>query len=315
MEKTGLRFGFVGFLALTIAACSVTANDESPSSKEDKGDDTNAVEDEQKPLAELAIADGHKLTFTEVGASQKASILVAESHSPEQPSALVRLDELKAPGVTARDVFFALSKNGTALPERIAMLEETIRGRAQGWGLEKITPSVPETTTPLSGGNKACENGSFVASTYGGILPTNDAWLDRHPDTEYSHYLYTYYGPNGLTQVSSPRYSFTLARYDIRQYRGKACFETIEGAGLPLHKYFHNGDDQWVNLDPLVAFHYRTPGSTTWKSATSMTVPVGQTKAIEWAWFGNDNQEWDWRVNVSRAQPQDYVDYMRSFLE
>lgn len=332
--KMGLRIGYAGVLVLAVAACAVPANEPSerastePSAEsskstteaaanavsEDRGDDGNVVSGNAKTVAELTLGDEHTLTFTEIEPGDgPPDILVSETHGRESPSALTTLADLRGSEVTAHDVFFALSKPGTVVPPRIAELGRRLADRAQGWGLETVEGF--EKLQPVLAGANACSNGSFTSATYGGILPNNSSWLDRHPNDPYSHYLYTYYGPNGLTQVSTPRYAFTLARYDILQYRGKACVESIEGAGLSSHRYYHNGLDQFMTLDPMASFQYRRPGDTGWYVARSITVPANTTRSMEWAWFGYNNQRWDWRMTVSRALPQDYIDYMRSYLD
>jgi hypothetical protein len=351
--KTMLRIGCAGVLMLVVSACSAQANDPvegvatepttdperhhpsaepskaaepvlpavdvaaaGPSASGDRGNDGNVVSiDAAKIIAELQIADDHTVTFTEIesGGEGPADIVVSESHGKSSPSALTTIADLRASTVTAHDVFFALSELGVAVPPRIKQLDRSIAGREQGWGLGELKKIA--TVQPMLAGANACANASFEAATYGGILPNNSKWLDRHPSNKYSHFLYSYYGPNGLTNVSTDRFDFTLARYDISQYRGKACLESIEGAGLATHRYYHHGLDQWMDLNPVASFQYRRPGDTNWTVAKSINVPANSTKSMEWAWFGHNNEKWDWRMTVSRALPQDYVDYMRSYLD
>lgn len=279
-----------------------------------EGDDGEAVIGEAKLVASLTIGQDHEINFVEIEEEAgPPNVLVSETHRPRSLSALEQLIELAREGVTAHDVFYAMSERGTEVPERIALLEQGLTGVAQGWGLRRLKKLGNQEVSNAGANANACTNSTFTASTYGGILPNNASWLDRHPSEEYSQYLYSY--QDGiLRHVNSPRVAFTLSRYNIRQYRGKVCLETIEGAGLPVHGYYDN-NNVWHNLNPHVSFLYRRPNNNGWYSAASMTVPVGQTQAMEWAWFGWNNELWDWRVSASRAHPQDYIDYMRSYLE
>lgn len=143
------------------------------------------------------------------------------------PSALTVLGEagVDAEHATARDLFEALAPPGTAIPEGLSKLETRLT-QPMGWGLAKADFG----STTLSGGNNACNNTSFQASTYGGILPTNDAWLDRHPSEAYDQFLYDY--QDGiLRKKCSTRYLFELKRGNVLQFRGKGCLEVKEGAG------------------------------------------------------------------------------------
>lgn len=59
---------------------------------------------------------------------------------------------------------------------------------------------------------------------------------------------------------------------------------------------------------------YRRTGTTNYTTAAFTPVAVGQTLAFEIAHFGDGNKRYDWWFRVTRAQPQDFVDYMRSYL-
>jgi hypothetical protein len=304
--------GYVGILALAISACAAPQGGEetegmngpAPAADTDDGDTSSApgeaVAGESKEVASLELGEGHRVSFIAVD----ESVLVVEIGAQGQ-SALSRLTELGA-GTTARDVFHALSRPGIEAPEAISRLGETIAGHAQGWGLELV----PQQT--MSGGHNACNDATFTASTYGGILPDNGTWLNRHPGEEYDEYLYT---DGDHTQHFSPRVAFHLTRPNTLQFRGKGCLEVKEGAGQPLHRYYDPSVGHSVDRNPQMSLLARKSGTTSWYAKVNLNVPVGVTQPFEWAWFGAGSTRYDWQFRVIRAQPQDYIDYMRSYLD
>jgi hypothetical protein len=104
-----------------------------------EGDDGEAVIDEAKLIASLTIGQDHEINFVEIEEEAgPPNVLVSEIHRPSSLSALEQLTELARQGVTAHDVFYAMSERGTEVPERIALLEQGLTGVAQGWGLRRL---------------------------------------------------------------------------------------------------------------------------------------------------------------------------------
>ncbi len=311
--KTKIAAGYVfPLLAIALGACAAPTGSESGEATSDpatSGPDiavagSDVVSNEVAPeLARITLAKDHAVVFSDL----EGGILVSEVSRPGMVSALSTLG-LDAAHATARDVFEALAPRGTEVPARIAKLASH-GARPMGWGREKVDFGTPVT---ISGGDQACNNAAFTAATYGGILPNNQAWLDRNPSEEYSQFLYQY--QDGiLIQKTSPRYELNMKRLGVTQFRAKGCLEVKEGAGLARHGYWNHVQNKWVDLDPQIGLFYRKSGAANYSIALAPSVPVGQTGAIEWAFFGDAGKSYDWWFRVTRALPQDVVDYMRSY--
>lgn len=311
--KTKIAAGYVfPLLAIALGACAAPTGAEGGEAISDpatSGADiavagSDVVSNDVAPeLARLTLAKDHAVVFSDLD----GGILVSEVRKPGMASAL-SMPGLDAAHASARDVFEALAPQGTEVPARIAKLASH-GARPMGWGREKVDFGAPVT---ISGQDEACNNAAFTAATYGGMLPNNQAWLDQHPSEEYSQFLYQY--QDGiLIQKTSPRYELNMKRLGVTQFRAKGCLEVKEGAGLARHGYWNHVQNKWVDLDPQIGLFYRKSGAANYSIALAPSVPVGQTGAIEWAFFGDAGKSYDWWFRVTRALPQDVVDYMRSY--
>lgn len=301
-------------LAVAVGACAAPsasepgelANAAEPAARQadvsGAGDDI--ISEQAAPeLARITLAKDHTVVFTDL----EGGVLVSELAKPGMASALGTLG-LDPQHATARDVFEALAPAGTIPPERVAKLGSLV-SRPMGWGRDKVDFGAP---VNISGSDGACNNASFTAATYGGMLPNNQAWLDQHPSEEYSQSLYQY--QDGiLREKVSPRYMSNMKRLGVTQFRAKGCLEVKEGVNLARHGYWNHVQSKWVDLDPEIGLFYRKSGAANYSIAVSAQIPVGQTGALEWAFFGDAGKSYDWWFRVTRALPQDVVDYMRSY--
>lgn len=283
-----------------------TAAVDAPSAALDEGPSRDAVASPTPApeIARITLAADHVVKFVQLD----GGVLVTESKRPGMESALQRLgaDPSK---MTARDVFLALASPGTPMPAGIAKLDTRIT-RVAGWGRVDVDYGA---TAPRAVDHDACNNDTFTDSTYGGILPTNQAWLDRHPNEPYETFLYGYQAET-YRKVNGERFAFNLKRGNVLQFRAKGCLEVKEGAGQPRHRYWNHVEQRYVDFDPVIELFYRKSGTNSYFAAVSGTVPVGDTDAFEWAFFGDNGDRYDWWFRVSRGQPQDVIDYMRSYL-
>ncbi len=301
-------------IAIALGACAAptgpevsetaAATEPTASAPDIAGAGGDVVSEEVAPeLARITLAQDHAVVFSDLD----GGVLVSELAKPGMVSALGALG-LDPAHATARDVFEALAPAGTVAPERIARLESRV-ARPLGWGREKADFGAP---VSISGGDQACNNTAFTAATYGGILPNNLAWLDKNPSEEYSQFLYQY--QDGiLRQKFSPRFELNLKRAGVTQFRAKGCLQVKEGVGLSRHGYWNHVQNKWIDMDPEIGLFYRKSGAANYSIAIAPSVPVGQTGSIEWAFFGDAGKSYDWWFRVTRALPQDVVDYMRSY--
>lgn len=275
------------------------------------GDDAEVVEsDPVEPLAIIEIAPGHEVRFVpiEVDGTTAGVFLAEISDGRNSVSAIEIARAELGEGATAGDLFVALAEEDATIPEALSPSPEL--DRPIGWARELVTEAlaahVPYRSTP------ACTNSTFTASTPYGILSHNATWLDRHPWIEYSHFL----GQWDNVYHYTPRLRAELARYDVREWRGKLCYEAIPcAAGEACHNAVQGSGESPSYLAPIIAFQYRRPGNPAWYLAGGqwIEVPLGAVRQITWAWFGSNNEQWDWRMNTARGQAQDWLDYMRSY--
>ncbi len=312
MKKLTMKAGLLG--ALWLFGCgSEGGADMSAASDEGvwdiPGTPTEAEVPPDSPVAVVELGERHHLKFVRLPDTD--TVFVSEKGEGTDVSALELVEaELAADGGhTAKDVFIALTESGVPIPDALESLDAA--AREQGWALPLLEDARLR-DVGYSNSTPACNNSSFTATTYGGIIAHNATWLDRHPWSQYSHYLGYWSGAQHYT----PRVSATLERHNILQYRGKLCYEQMDCVvGQSCHTAVQGWGQSPTYLAPRISFQYRRPGVTSWTTADYEYVARGSTTWIDWAFFGVGNERWDWRMNTTGGQAQDWLDYMRSYYD
>lgn len=304
-------------LFAVIAASAVSALSVNPSLAQGKNlklmpNDGETVFGDNKVLSTLELGNGSKLHFVQVG---PAAIGIAED-MPKGAKSIVSIPGLKADG-PAVDVFYALSKPGTKLPQGLLVGSQKLsRNQSQGWARKFVAKPQLSSQTLQTG---FCKNSDFQA--WFNLFPDyNDRntpvfRLDKVPRTSgffeadverpsdgkvYNFYSYTVGGKDGSISIDADRYVTRVAVCNIDSFEASNPFQQ---AHPPISYLGYNNP----HMGPVVSVMFRQPGQSAWQTAIAKDFAAGEVGGRVW-WHFNSGLNWDWQTDVFWAGADDSFD-------
>ncbi len=278
---------------------------------------------EQLPsLADILLANGNTLHFY-AQEEDVSGVLVLEEGACSGCSALADIEAAVGKEVNARDIFWAISTSGTAVPAILDELYPVAKTRqpAQGWMRDQLTTSVSGVQSKAA--DVACNNASFQSSIAGGFLGSPEyVRLDKRPNN-YNAFKSDCYNV-GLGQCwGNPRYKLIAKFSNIKKWRGKVCTKNVE-TNYNSHTILYCGNLCSVDPDcnqpgscsiyqgPQVSFEYYWNGKwNIMKNGSKVAlyeIQANKTKVYNWHW--STSQKTSFRLRIRYAKPYDQFDLM-----
>jgi len=277
----------------------------------------------------LSMDNGNELQFFPEEDATSNDFFVLETGTCQSCSALGTLKDLGKKEYTAKDIFWAFSKPGTAIPFQFnnqkSLLPESHIG-TQGWGLKSMNEN--RTASQSRNSDIACENKEFRSSIAGGFLDgVTTVRYDKTP-LNYSYFTEDCLAPfnDGRCWPGDQRYSYRLRTSDpVRRWAGKVCVRAVEksyndhdiywcGGDCPIDPYCDNDSSTYCEayFGPEITFERYYKGK--WvliKSGSKTAKSMAPKNKTKWySWWGSSADPQHYRLQVKNALAYDEFDFM-----
>ena len=331
-----MKFNFLVLACLVVALLS-SCQKEQLKTEEHQGTDLSLSEIEsasllakaakttananESTLITLSLENGNKLEFFELETADTDDFLVLESHDCTDCSALATIaSKMGEDNYTAHDIFWAFSKPGTPVPDKLVAQQKTlnITSQLQGWALTKM-----EAEASSRGNGIACNNNSFRNSIAGGFL-SGPTWIgyDKTPN-RYSSFYEDCLDPFNNGRCVGDRYQYNATYHNAKRWAGKICAKSVQasyndhnikwcGGSCSIDPSCSNRYYCETYIGPTISFQYLENGSWyTYKNGNkvaSYEIAANRTQVQSW-WLRAD-QPTSFRLKVENAKGYDEFDFM-----
>ncbi len=269
---------------------------------------TNLSNDVEK----ITFDNGTQVSFYKIDDGELKGVFLLEEADCGDCSAVNAASILAKKELTEQEMFWALSKPGTVVPDFLKAInsEKSANIKPQGWGRDAINKLSP---MEQRGATIACNNNSFTSSiAYGFIGNPEFIRLDKTPNN-YGPFVNdcANLGPVGCDNGQKYRYTATFA--GIKKWKGKICSRAVQNSSNNhMTKYYC---DQPVlcttYVGPELYFEYLSNG--VWRSMKQnfppgFEVPANKVKSYTYSWGTNSNTSF--RLRVRNAMGKDQFDFM-----
>lgn len=275
-------------------------------------------------LADIDLDNGNQLHF--YGQEEVSGVLVLEEGDCSGCSAISDLHSLTNRELNSFDIFWALSKPGTDIPDLLKKenaKQNNSVSKEQGWARGKLNKNTGDSQAKMA--TVACNNASFQSSIAGGSFlggAPNFVRLDKTPNN-YSAFKNDCYSPGNGQCWGNPRYKYTSTFTGIKQWKGKICTRNVEnnsnrhginwcGSGCSVDPDCNQVGSCFIYQGPVVYFQYYWNGQwRTMKSGNKTAVyeiPANSTRVYTWHWITSQNTSF--RLMVRYAKKYDEFDIM-----
>jgi len=278
----------------------------------------------QSTLINIPLDNGNELQFFELETTtDNNEFLVLESHECTDCSALSTIgDKMGADNYNAHDIFWAFSKPGTPIPNKLVSQERSLlkATNQQGWALTEM-----ESEATSRGYNIACNNSSF-RTIPGGFL--DGATLIRYDKTPRSSSIFTTdcfdFANDGRCWGGS-RYKYKATFNNINKWIGKACVKAVQanyndhyvewcGSSCSANPSCTNYRSCKTYVGPEIRFQRYVNGSwyTLQDGHKTASYEASANRTHSYTWWASSSQRRSFRIDVRYAKNYDEFDFLIS---
>lgn len=277
-----------------------------------------------KPTINLQLENGNELHFYEAGSEEDYVVIEVQKCTDCSVSALGLMGKLGDAEFAAKDIYWAFSEPGTAMPSNMTKQQSFLAQSSvgvQGWAKKELQ-EVNEPASSSRSSQIACNNYSFKNSISGGFLSHN-----RHIKLDLTaryNFQSDCLHPSGFSKcVDASRHRAQFWWNGVKKWAGKICAKSVQtsynnhyvewcGRSCSANPYCDRSGSCKTYYGPEIRFELKQNNS--WRllsdgyKSASYEVPPNETWT--YGWHSRSNYSKSFRMTIRSAKGYDQFDAM-----